>query len=126
MGPLAEKTRVLFISIDPKRDTPEILAKYTDAFHKAVIGLTGDYENILQLTMGFHTTFGYSIRVDNQERPLSREEYATISSEANYTPYHSSQIYLLDTEGELVDIIGYGSVPKQIADKIREHINGKS
>jgi protein SCO1/2 len=114
--------RVLFISIDPKRDTPEVLAKYTDAFHPSLIGLTGDYESIMQLTGHFRTTFGFTLQEANKEQSLSKEEYENLGSDVSYTPYHSSQIYLLGKDGELLDIIGYGSQSGQIADKILEYI----
>ena len=76
MGPLAEQVTVLFISVDPKRDTPERLRVYTDAFHPSIVGLTGTYQQIANVTEGFRTTFGYSLTGDTgQERPLGEDEY---------------------------------------------------
>ncbi len=45
----AENVQVIFISVDPERDTPETLAEYTAYFHKDFIGLTGSREQIEQL-----------------------------------------------------------------------------
>jgi len=42
----AAKIRPLFISIDPERDTPEVVAEFTDAFHPRLIGLTGSAEQV--------------------------------------------------------------------------------
>jgi protein SCO1/2 len=125
LGSLAEQATVLFISVDPKRDTPDVLLQYTDAFHPSIIGLTGTYEQISAVTSGFRTTFGYSLTDDDgQERPLDREEYEAMSPTASYFPYHSSQVYLIGPNDELLDIIGYGSKPPLIEEKLRAHIGG--
>ncbi|MFQ5983160.1 MAG: SCO family protein [Woeseiaceae bacterium] len=125
LGPLSDQVTVLFISVDPKRDTPDKLRQYTDAFHPAIIGLTGSYDQILAVTSGFRTTFGYNAVTDNgQERPLGREEYELLSPAAAYVPYHSSQVYLIGANDELLDIIGYGSQPPQIEAILRKHIKG--
>lgn len=122
MGSAADDLKVLFISVDPRRDTPEVLARYTDAFHPAMIGLTGSYDQISNATEVFRTTFGYHIDEDGRERPLSEQEYLQMPADSAYVPYHSSQIYLLGADGVLLDIIGYGSKPDDIAARIRENL----
>jgi protein SCO1/2 len=124
LGPLADDLSVLFISVDPRRDTPEVLTKYTDAFHPAIIGLTGTYDQISQATEAFRTTFGYHVSEAGRERPLTMEEYQSDELVDSYVPYHSSQIYLMGTEGELLDIIGYGSEPDEMVARIKENISG--
>lgn len=123
LGSPAEQVIVLFISTDPKRDTPEILAQYTDAFHPSVIGLTGTYDQIVNVTTGFRTTFGHSASSHGVDTPLSKKEYEAISPDASYTPFHSSQIYVIGRENELLDIIGYGSKPPLIAAKLSNYID---
>jgi protein SCO1/2 len=124
IGVEAEQMTVLFISVDPKRDTPEVLKQYTDAFHPSIIGLTGTYEQLLAVTSGFRTTFGYNLSDENgQERPLGKDEYEALPDTANYFPYHSSQVYLIGPKNELLDIIGYGSKPPEIEKKLRSHID---
>lgn len=119
----AKKVRILFISVDPKRDSPDVLAQYTDAFHASIIGMTGSYDQIARAAKSFRTTFGYSLRENGKERTLDKEAYLAISPKATYAPYHSSQIYILDAEGDVADIIGYGSKPEFISEKIREHLH---
>lgn len=122
LGPLAEQITVLFISVDPKKDTPDVLKAYTEAFHPSIVGLTGTYEQLSTVTSGFRTTFGYTLSSDDgQNRPLSREEYELLLPEASYFPYHSSKVYLIGTNDELLDIIGYGSKPALIEEKLREY-----
>jgi len=123
IGPLAEQVVVLFISVDPKRDTPEKLRTYTDAFHSSIVGLTGTYQQIVNVTEAFRTTFGYSlVGDDGQERPLSEDAYEQLAATQPYIPYHSSQVYVIGENGELLDIIGYGSTPTQIEATLRKYL----
>ena len=112
----------LFISIDPIRDNPDKLRQYTDAFHPDLVGLSGEYDDLVELNRQFRTTFGFTAEVDGQEQSLDKEQYLSMSADSHYVPYHSSQIYLLDRNGELLDIIGYGSQANQIADKINSFL----
>ena len=126
LGAEAARVRVLFITIDPNYDTPAVLAQYTDAFHPAIIGLTGSYDKLMTVTEEFSTTFGYTITEDGQERPVSGREYTTLSADAPYVPYHGSQIYLLDGRDRIVDVIGYGSDAADIAARIHQHLANDS
>jgi protein SCO1/2 len=124
LGPVADDVTVLFISIDPKRDTPEVLREYTDLFHPSIIGLTGTYDQLSAVTTGFRTTFGYTLSSgEGQDRPLTRDEYESISPDASYLPFHSSKVYVIGPDDDLLDIIGYGSTPPVIEEKLREHLD---
>jgi len=119
----ADNVRVLFVSVDPKRDTPEVLARYTGSFHESIIGLTGTYEQIRTAAASFRTSFGYNLREKGKEKSLDKEEYLSLPADAPYVPYHSSQIYVLGPEGDLLDIIGYGSKTDAIAEKIQAYLD---
>jgi len=120
LGEQAEDVSVLFISIDPKRDTPDRLQAYTGAFHPSIIGLTGNYVQLDAVTAGFRTTFGFTVRDGTgAEQPLNRIEYETIPEFADYTPFHSSQVYVIGVDDTLIDIIGYGSKPAAIEATLR-------
>lgn len=54
-----DRVRVLFVSVDPKRDTPERLAEYTDNFGPRFVGLTGTQEQLTELTKRYRVTYGY-------------------------------------------------------------------
>jgi cytochrome oxidase Cu insertion factor (SCO1/SenC/PrrC family) len=124
MGALAEQVTVLFISVDPKRDTPQRLRQYTEAFHPSIIGLTGTYEQILAVTTGMRTTFGYNLSGDDgQERALNQVDYEALPLTASYSPYHSSQVYVIGANDNLLDIIGYGSTPSQIEKNLRKYLD---
>lgn len=53
------QVRVLFVSVDPQRDSPKRLAKYTDAFGDYVVGLTADEAALRALTKRYASTFSY-------------------------------------------------------------------
>jgi protein SCO1/2 len=122
LGPYAERIRVLFISIDPRRDTPAVLDRHTNAFHPLIIGLSAGYETLMAVTETFRTTFGYTIEEGDRERPVRRSEYENLPADTTYVPYHSSQIYMLDHAGRLLDIIGYGSGAEEIAGRLRQYL----
>lgn len=122
LGPQAEEVRVIFISVDPKRDSPDVLARYTDNFHASIVGFTGTYDQIEAMTTGLRTTFGYSMKSDGKGRPLTREEYLQIDPTASYVPTHSSQIYVLSESGDIADIIGFGTKAADMEVTLRSYL----
>lgn len=54
---LGAQVQPLFISVDPARDTPSVLAEFTDNFHPRLIGMTGDTATLEQVASDFATTF---------------------------------------------------------------------
>jgi len=85
LGPDADKTAALFISVDPERDTPEKLKDYVSSFHPRVIGLTGTPAEIEAVTKAYRA---YAKKV-----PLEG---------GDYTMDHSAIVYLMDKEGRFV------------------------
>lgn len=88
----------IFVTIDPINDTAETLLSYTEYFDKRIVGLTGSMANIKTLTDQLGATFGYRLdgkRIDTPEKGTP------------YTVYHTSLIYLINPEGQLVDVFDY-------------------
>lgn len=83
LGPLADGARILFVSVDPARDTPAILHAYVRAFDKRAVGLTGTASNIESLVKRYRASF-------------TREPDA---SDGNYEVSHSSAVYVFDHTG---------------------------
>ena len=77
------EVRVLFVSVDPKRDSPNNLAIYTDNFAPEVIGLTGTQVQLRELAKRYRTTFSYG-----QPNELG-----------NYTVSHGLAVYVFDGNG---------------------------
>jgi protein SCO1 len=85
LGPDAQKTAALFISVDPERDTPEKLKDYISSFHPRIFGLTGTPEQIAAVEKDY--------RVYAKKVPLK---------DGDYTMDHSAVVYLMDKQGRFV------------------------
>jgi protein SCO1/2 len=103
LGADASRVQVLFVTVDPKRDTPELLRQYVPAFNPGFIGLWGSREATEKVTRDFH--------VYAQERPGKTPE--------SYTVDHSSQTFVFDREGRIRLVLAYGSTPEAIASDLR-------
>ncbi|MGO9721292.1 MAG: SCO family protein [Methylocella sp.] len=105
IGPLADKVQPLFITVDPERDTAQVMANYVGSFDPRFIGLRGTREQT--------ATAAEQYRVYYTVRLLGRDEYAVD---------HSSFIYVMNPEGEFVKILT-GDLPgHQMADDLRQLI----
>ena len=96
---VANRIDVLFVSVDPKRDTPDVLRSYTDAFGARFIGLTGSKQQLDEVTRRYRTTYGYG-------KPDDR---------GNYEVSHSSAVYAFDPEGRARLLIRNDDSPEAIA-----------
>ena len=85
LGPDAANTAVLFISVDPERDTPEKLKEYLSSFHPRIVGLTGSPQEIAEVEKTY--------RVYAKKIPLDG---------GGYTMDHSAIVYLMDKDGRFV------------------------
>jgi protein SCO1/2 len=84
IGEPAKSVNVLFISVDPQRDSAEKLKKYTEAFGSAFIGLRGDDAIIKEMTKRYRVTFGYG------------EE----DEKGDYDVSHSGAVFVFDKFGK--------------------------
>ena len=85
LGPDADRTRALFITVDPERDTPAVMKDYLSSFDPHLSGLTGDPAAI--------ATVAKAYRVYYKKVPLDGGEY---------TMDHTAIVYLMDKEGRFV------------------------
>ena len=83
LGRQADDVRILFVSVDPARDTPAVLHAYVNAFDKRAVGLTGSPGAIEALVKRYRASF-------------TREPG---SKDGNYEVSHSSAIYVFDRDG---------------------------
>ncbi|WP_421861040.1 SCO family protein [Marinobacter salarius] len=81
---LREDTQIVFVSVDPQRDTPERIDSYVSFFSDRAIGLTGEESALRELSKRYRTTFGY-------DEP---------DAEGNYNVSHSGAVYVFDREGK--------------------------
>lgn len=92
LGPAGEKVQVLLVTVDPERDTPEILAKYVTAFNPRFLGLRGDAAETARVAKEFKVIY--------QKVAGPRAE--------NYAMDHSAGSYIFDRQGRLRLYVGYG------------------
>jgi protein SCO1/2 len=85
LGPDADRTRALFITVDPERDTPAVMKDYLSSFDKHLSGLTGDAAAIAAVAKAY--------RVYYKKVPLDQ---------GGYTMDHTAIVYLMDKEGRFV------------------------
>jgi protein SCO1/2 len=108
LGPDAERVQVLFISVDPERDTPELLAKYVPAFDPRFIGLTGDNAAIEKVAKEF--------RVFYQKSPGKEPD--------SYSMDHTAGSYVFDSEGRVRLFVRHGQGGAPIAHDLKLLLSG--
>jgi len=107
LGAEARGVQVLFVTVDPKRDTPQLLREYVPAFHPDFIGLYGDADATAKVARDFH--------VYAHERPDS--------TPGGYSVDHSAQIYVLDRQGRMRLLLAPGTRPASIVSDLRVLLN---
>lgn len=91
LGPAADALNVVFVSVDPQRDTPEHLRDYLSSFDPRIVGLTGTPEQLETIAKAYHV---YYKRVPTDG--------------GGYTMDHTATVYLMDAEGMFAGTIAYG------------------
>ena len=102
LGPEAKDFRIYFVSVDPERDTPEVLRSYLASFEPNVVGLTGTPDEIAKVAKEF--------RVYYRKVPLDG---------GDYTMDHSAFVYLMGKDGGFRSVIGYQEKPDRALDKLK-------
>jgi protein SCO1/2 len=105
LGPRADRFVPIFITTDPSRDTPAILAQYMKAFGPSFVGLTGDAASV--------EAAGKAYRVYAKRRELPGGGYAMD---------HTSILYLMDAKGEFVRHYNEGLSPDELAADLAKHL----
>jgi protein SCO1/2 len=108
LGGEASQVQVLFVTVDPKRDTPELLRQYVPAFHPDFIGLTGDEAALERARKEFH---------------VYAQVRAPKPGEEAYSVDHSAHMYVVDRQGKLRLLLPPGSPPAAIAADLRVLLN---
>ncbi len=101
MGPDA-KIKVLFVTVDPERDTPELMQEYASSFDPRIIGLSGDRAAVAKVLAEY--------RVYSRKEPGQNGEY---------TMDHSAVIYLMDRDGKFVRAFNLERPPQQAAAELK-------
>lgn len=103
LGPDAEKVNAVFITVDPERDTPELLRNYVPAFDPAFVGLYGDAAATQRVAKEFKVLY--------RKVPGSTPD--------TYTMDHSAGMFVFDPQGRLRLYVGHGTAADALAQDLR-------
>jgi protein SCO1/2 len=105
LGKQAERLQPLFVTVDPERDTPEVLRRYTAFFHPRIIGLSGSPELVRRVADHF------KVRYEKHWEPGAAKD--------KYSVDHSAGMYLLGPDGRFIAKFAYATPPSEVAERIR-------
>ncbi|MGH8369530.1 MAG: SCO family protein [Gammaproteobacteria bacterium] len=103
LGPQASQVQVLFVSVDPVRDTAAVLKSYVNAFGPWFVGLTGSQAQLTALTKRYRVAY----------------RLGKADSHGDYTVYHSSAVFIFDKHGQARLLAGLSDKPAVIATDLR-------
>ena len=103
LGPKRDAVRPVFITVDPERDTPEVLKSYVTSFDAPILALTGTPEAVAQAAKDY--------RVYYAKHP---------EPGGDYSMDHSSVIYVMDPEGRFTATFTPESSPEDIAARLKK------
>jgi len=106
MGRRGDEIQPLFVTVDPARDTPEAMAGYVTHFAPGLIGLTGNEDDIQRMT----------------QRYAAARQIEGDPSDDFYTVNHSSVIYVINREGQIIDLLSPDLTPDQMAEQLRRYL----
>jgi protein SCO1/2 len=105
LGPDAERTRALFITVDPERDTPPVMKDYLSSFDPHLSGLTGDAAAVAAVAKAYRVYF--------KKVPLDQ---------GGYTMDHTAIVYLMDKQGRFVAPFSLKRTTEAAAADLRRHL----
>jgi len=106
LGNGSAKLQPIFITLDPERDTVKVLADYVSHFHRNMIGLTGTPEEIQYAAKAYRVLYQRSGSI----------------SDTDYLIGHSSNVFLMDENGEYAAHFPYGSTVEEMVAVITRHL----
>lgn len=107
LGNEADKVQPIFVTIDPDRDTPSVLAEYVPLFEAGIIGLTGTPRQIAETSESF---------------PIFFERIEEASAPDGYTMGHTSHLFLFDPEAGFANSWPYGTPAEEILADLKARI----
>ena len=101
------RVAVIFISVDPERDTPARLKEYAEFFHPAIVGVTGSPEELAGIARRYGVFY-------------ARQSVETAGG--GYVVDHTSDTYVVGADGKLDGKIAHATAPEQVAAEIRKRL----
>ena len=105
MGPQAKDLTPIFITVDPHRDTPEVMKRYTAAFSPAIVGLTGTPAEIAKVAREYRVYYA---------------KHVTGPGPNDYSMDHSSILYFMGPNGKFIAPLRADESPAEMATEIEK------
>jgi cytochrome oxidase Cu insertion factor (SCO1/SenC/PrrC family) len=109
LGPAGESILPVLITVDPERDTPEVMGEYVANFHPRLIGLTGSIEQVNAAAVAYKVYARKNHMEDSDGNPTE-----------DYLMDHTGLTYLMGPDGKYVDHFGNGVSADEIAARLKE------
>ena len=106
----SDQVKVLFVTVDPERDSAEHLAKYVAFFHPNITGLTGTAEEIKSVAGAYDAEFFKQVAEGSK----------------GYEMIHTSMLFLINSDAKILDIMSHHTEPDDIAIAVRKWLNSAS
>ena len=106
LGAAGSEVTPMFITLDPERDTRELLAQYVAAFHPQIVGLTGSVNAVRQAARTYKV---YYAKV-------------AVKGRSRYTIDHSSFIYLMGRDGKYIGFLPPSTSADRMVELLRPHL----
>ena len=108
LGPEADRVQVIFVTVDPERDTQELLAEYVPVFDKRFLGMVGEPEKIAEIAKDFRVFYRKSGDL-----------------QGHYTIDHTAGTYVFGPDGRLRLYVKHAEDPMVVAADIKALLAGK-
>lgn len=106
LGDKANSVQPIFITIDPERDTPQMVGQYVESFHPRMVGLTGTPEQVAAAAKAYRVYY----------------RKAEVEGSSDYLMDHSSIVYLMGRDGKFLTHFSHGTSPQDMAKGISKHL----
>lgn len=106
LGEEGAEIEAFFVSVDPERDTPEVMKTYLGNFSERITGITGEPDKVLEMAKGFGI---YARKVELED--------------GDYTMDHTASVLLLDSAGDFFGTIAYDENPETAIAKLKRLVN---
>jgi protein SCO1 len=103
LGDQAGRVQVIFVTLDPQRDTPDILKQFVPAFNPGFLGMYTDAETLKQLAKEYKVVY----------------QKTSVKATGDYLIDHSAGTYIYDPKGNLRLLMPYGSSPEAIVHDLK-------
>jgi protein SCO1 len=107
IGPRASALKIQFVSIDPERDRPETLKAYFSGFTGRVRGFTGSADEITRVAKAFEVIYT-----------------KTPTEGGDYTMNHTALVFLINSDNQVVDVVGYGTPAAAMTERLERLLAG--